>query len=151
MEVGWFIMSVFEHLKGLLNVQVELLDIAKKKEEVLIKNEIEELNKLIRLESSLVSKSRLLEKSVTTLLSEQSLISYIENEEMPTSDLIAVQKQLLDTVYQLKEQNDLNQKLLQDSLTFVQGSIQLLQPESKTYTKEAAAKSKPRTLFDSKA
>ncbi|GAF14039.1 flagellar protein [Bacillus sp. JCM 19045] len=85
------------------------------------------------------------------LLATQSLSSYIEQASELKDDLTHTQKQLLDTVNSLKEQNELNQRLLSDSLTFVQGSIQLLQPENKTYTKEASAKSKPRTLFDSKA
>ncbi|MBM7840436.1 flagellar biosynthesis/type III secretory pathway chaperone [Alkalihalobacillus xiaoxiensis] len=144
-------MSVLEQLNALLEVHSELLHLSKQKESIIIKNDIDELNKIIRIEASHVSKSRMLEKSVMQLLATQSLSSYIEQANELKDDLTHTQKQLLDTVNSLKEQNELNQRLLSDSLTFVQGSIHLLRPENKTYTKEASAKSKPRTLFDSKA
>jgi flagellar biosynthesis/type III secretory pathway chaperone len=146
-------MNLTALLKSLSEVQLELLVIAKQKEPIIIENRIEELNRLIRQESSLISKSRLLEQAIVTSAGSETLNAALKNTVEETSELQFIQADLLETVTELKIRNDVNQKLLSDSLAFVQGSLQLLQPnqDAGTYTKEAAAKLEGKALFDSKA
>lgn len=88
-------MSVLEQLNALLEVHSELLHLSKQKESIIIKNDIDELNKIIRIEASHVSKSRMLEKSVMQLLATQSLSSYIEQASELKDDLTHTQNSYL--------------------------------------------------------
>ena len=69
--------------------------------------------------------------------------------------LLSLQKSLVEQIEKLKQQNELNQQLLQDSLRFVNLSLDVLQPEPETgnYGRPNKEQDEPqgRSMFDSKA
>ncbi len=141
--------SAKKSLENLLHVQKELLASAQKKRQALIQNQLEQLAQLTGTESSLISKSRLLEKALAEALNGKTLSEMaIQDEECRV-----LQTQLTEVVQQLKAENEQNQKLLMDSIAFVQGTLQVMQPkgDATTYTKDAVATGKTKAVFDSKA
>ena len=84
----------------------------------------------------------------------QDCLPYVKAQEYMT--LTTLQSQLVEKVSLLKKQNDLNQQLLKQSLSFVQLSLDLLTPDIDTYNYERPDSSQPfeqhgRSLFDSNA
>lgn len=151
MEIRRSLMKVASLLREMTDVQLALLDLTKRKQPIIVENNLEELNQIIGQESSLVSKTRLLEKAIVRESEGRSLTSIVTTSE--DEEFRLFRDTLMTTIDQLKKQNEINQKLLNDSLAFVQGSLQLLQPNNsnKTYTREASEKNESKTLFDSKA
>jgi hypothetical protein len=77
-------------------------------------------------------------------------------EEQERQILTILQSQLVEKVSRVKKQNDLNQQLLEQSLAFVQMSIDLLTPDIETYNYERPNRNQSyeqhgRSLFDSNA
>ncbi|WP_054704366.1 flagellar protein FlgN [Bacillus sp. JCM 19041] len=144
-------MKVALLLREMTDVQLALLDLTRRKQPIIVENNLKELNQIIGQESSLVSKSRLLEKAIVRESEGRSLSSIVETSGDEES--LMLRDTLLTTIHELKNQNEINQKLLNDSLAFVQGSLQLLQPNdsNKTYTRQASEKNESKALFDSKA
>ena len=64
----------------------------------------------------------------------QDCLPYVKAQEHQT--LTTLQSQLVEKVSLLKKQNDLNQQLLKQSLSFVQLSLDLLTPDIDTYNYE---------------
>lgn len=91
------------------------------------------------------------EKTVTELL------TYIDHEEQKVALEQSVTK-LIEKIVLLREQEDLNNRLLQQSMQFVQLTLDMLQPDSRNihYGEHAKTKQKPqqvpsnRSVFDSK-
>ncbi|RXJ02287.1 flagellar protein FlgN [Anaerobacillus alkaliphilus] len=81
------------------------------------------------------------------------LLSYVTAEEKHL--LATLQQRLLDVIKSLKEKNDLNQKLIHDSLRFVNLSLDMIKPQAETgnYGRPNKEDDEPegRSLFDSKA
>lgn len=77
-------------------------------------------------------------------------------KEAEREELISLQKKLIEEITKLKQQNELNQQLIQDSLRFVNLSLDMIQPDIDTgnYGRSSKEDDEPihgRSLFDSKA
>ena len=145
-----------------------LLDIAYKKTEAIKTGDMDSLNKLLKDEQAHVAGISQLEQQrqlgVTDYLRAKgiaptdnptvALVLENTNTEKEKEQLTAARNQLLLTIGTLKEQNDLNQKLIFQSLQFVNMNLKMLRPtpDKINYSKNEA-KGPANTLgyFDSKA
>ncbi|SHI38555.1 flagellar protein FlgN [Lutispora thermophila] len=120
------------------NVYKELLSISKKKKDVIIDNKIDELDSIIKMEGNLVLEISKLEdereKAVDELAKElgcdgkELSISYLcsKLEDRRVVDLKKIADNIGKTLSELKEINDLNGKLIEQSLEYVNFSINLV-------------------------
>lgn len=81
-------------------------------------------------------------------------LNYMYEQEKESAT--ALQLKLVDQVTLIKQQNDLNQQLLEQSLAFVQMSLDLLTPDMDSYNYERPNRQQlheqlSRSLFDSNA
>jgi len=156
-------------LQNLLSLQEELYDKSRIKTEVIKKGDLEELKWMTNEERNLIKSINTAQKElmnhVKSFLQQHHSISmdqpnlrdclaYVKGQEH--QKLITLQSQLVEKVSLLKKQNDLNQQLLKQSLSFVQMSLELLIPEIDTYNYERPDGKQPyeqngRSLFDSNA
>lgn len=158
--------TIIDILEELLHVHVEFVDLSKTKTNVVKNGDVDTLSSIIARERKLtrrmekVEKERqqymatwfeanqpqMQEKTVTTLLSQ------VESEN-DKEQLIEITTELTRTMAQLKQQEQLNRMLIQQSLQFVHFSLDLMNPtiESMNYgtNKEKQVRSK-QSLFDSK-
>lgn len=165
-------------LKPLINaceeivaVQEQLVNLSQRKRDILVQGNIDSLSKLIQEESKLV---RLLGKLEEVRISRMK--GYLESkgvltEELTLSQLLQIIPEKADqtqiqeladklqqTIQELQEHNELNAKLIQDSLNYINESIELMTDQSKetiNYQRPAGnAKAKStsaRSFFDTKA
>ncbi|WP_342566968.1 flagellar protein FlgN [Psychrobacillus sp. FSL K6-4046] len=164
-------MSIDNILHSLTNLNLlhkSLLDIAYKKTEAIKMGDMDSLNKLLKDEQAHVAGISQLEQQrqlgVTDYLRAKG-IAPIDNptvahvlENTPTEkekeQLKAARNQLLLTIDSLRKENDLNQKLIFQSLQFVNMNLEILRPtpDKINYSKNEA-RGPENTLghFDSKA
>ena len=159
------IITVLEHL---LSLHEALLENSKTKTEVIKVGDVESLKLITNEERQSVKMVNTAQKDLlnhTKDFLEQHSISmdiptlqdclpYVKEHEYQT--ITTIQSQLVEKVSLLKKQNDLNQQLLKQSLSFVQLSLDLLTPEIDTYNYERPDGNQPyehlgRSLFDSNA
>ncbi len=158
---------IIECMQKLVQVHHTFNQLAAEKTQSLLKGDISHLRSILHKESASLKQlqQRELERrrlvriffnskgfvtengTITELLPH---LSGVEKEE-----LLSLQKNLMEEIEQLKQKNELNQQLLQDSLRFVNLSLDIIQPEfdSGTYSKSNMDADEPqgRSLFDSKA
>ncbi|WAA12028.1 flagellar protein FlgN [Fervidibacillus halotolerans] len=133
-------------LEKQLEIHTKLYDLAIKKVDIVKKGKIEALNELMKEEQKLISAIQMMENEREKELgrlypAEEKLptisqcIQMADQEEGPI--LQHVYEQLLTTLQKMKQQNELNQQLIENSLQFVNFSLQLLRPrpESLTYNR----------------
>lgn len=165
-------------LEKMLQAHEQLLNLAREKQEVLIKGDVQELNKLLKEESTLVKQIGKLEAlrqrqaqglaarhrvNADEELTLEKLLAAIpdagddstgENGKQQVLDLA---RRLRDVIGRIKEQNELNMRLTQDALQMVNYSLELLTQtdEEITYHKpNNAGQQAPaagRGFFDAKA
>lgn len=168
--------SIIEVLMDVLEQEVkvheELLDIAEKKTPIIIKGNLDELSEISELEQSKVEELTSLEKKReesmydicmvlgkkpgTVKLSE--LIELMESQPSVKERLSNSYRQLKNVVYELKDRNEHNRILINDSLEMAEFSINLLQntqivPDTANYNKGAYNVEQggtDRALFDTK-
>lgn len=116
----------------------ELIEISSQKTDVVIQGNIEVLKQLIEKEQQLVAETKKLEQAREQILTQLSNAFGITPEEITLQDLIEhldqedkkafnlVREKLQKTVIQLQYKNNLNQKLLENSLEYVQFSMNLI-------------------------
>lgn len=142
-----------------------LLHLAEKKKEVITEGKVKELDQITQVEQSLIIKigkeEQRREKVVEMIKKEVSLRDDItvsalihHLEEADQQVLEEARVSLLNTLGRIKETNDLNQVLIQDSLEFIQFNINILtrSEQSPSYgQKQGEAKPTQRNnLFDVK-
>ena len=159
------IITVLEHL---LSLQEELLEKSKTKTEVIKVGDVEALKLITNEERKSIKMVNTAQKDLlnhSKNFLEQRCISmdtptlqdclpFVKEQEYMT--LTTLKSQLVEKFSLLKKQNDLNQQLLKQSLSFVQLSLDLLTPDIDTYNYERPDCSQPfeqhgRSLFDSNA
>ncbi|HEU5139259.1 MAG TPA: flagellar protein FlgN [Bacillales bacterium] len=159
---------MIETMEALVSVHKTLNEHAKEKTRVLKEGDIKALEALMKKEEAAAAKLKELEdtriRRVDEFLSEKEIIGedvsmsqllkFTNPEE--ERELLEVQSRLMDEIVQLKQQNALNQELIEQSLKFVDMSLHLFQPnkEPANYRHPDQAKSpgQPgRSLFDSQA
>lgn len=134
--------AICSTLTKLERMHKSLLELAIKKTEIITVGDIEALDQMLKDEQAHVAAIDKLEqqrqKQVTDYLEAKGLAStdkatvadVIEAAEQQTEKdtLLAVRNRLLQMINDLKNQNDLNQKLVFQSLQFVNFTLDALQP-----------------------
>ncbi|GIP65200.1 hypothetical protein J32TS6_37550 [Virgibacillus pantothenticus] len=158
--------SILDLLERLLHLHMELIELAKKKTEVVKTGDVDTLSSILAAERKQIRKIEKAEKerqhkmaawfaanqcqdqdhTVTTLL---SLVKSGEEKEK----LVELTTLLTKSMTELKQQEQLNYMLIQQSLQFVQFSLNVMNPsiQSVNYgTTENQTRSVKQSLFDSK-
>ncbi|HEU4964907.1 MAG TPA: flagellar protein FlgN [Bacilli bacterium] len=157
-------------VESLLHEHEQLLTLANRKKDILIKGDMQALNDLVkeelgcvqrveRLEGERLGAGRLLAArlglAVDQLTAERVIA--LASDEAEATQMQALTERLRSTVNELQKQNDLNKQLIEQSLQFVRLSVDLLSesPLVPTYggtgaTNEPYSTGKT-SYFDSKA
>lgn len=159
------IVSILEKLE---KMHKSLLELSLKKTELVKKGDMEELDKMLKNEQSHVAAIGTLEQQRQALVRDYlnakgialadppSVLDVIEaaDTEEERNQLEEVRKSLMLVIDDLRRQNDLNQKLVFQSLQFVNMTLDMLRPrpEQINYSgKEIQSQQTTRTSFDSQA
>ena len=158
---------IIENMKKLVQIHEAILELATEKTTCLTKGDISHLKSIMQKEAVLLKQLQRLEQErqrlvlffmrskglVTESGTLTELLPHVDEEEQKT--LSSFQKHLIQLITKLKEKNELNQQLIQDSLRFVNLSLDVLHPEQETgnYGRPDKEDDEPlgRSLFDSKA
>ncbi|MCM3716129.1 flagellar protein FlgN [Alkalihalobacillus oceani] len=161
--------AITELLEALITIHHELNKAAGQKVELIKKGDMPALEELVRAEAKLVRKAQatesMREKVVRTFLLSKGKVTenatLAEVKEWATTEereqLDALQQQLVTELHLLKRQNELNQQLIEESLRFVNLSLDLMVPhqEDISYKRPNERDDQPydtgHSLFDSKA
>lgn len=158
----------FQPLINILKKQKELYEslylLAVKKMEIVKKNNIDALNQIMKDEQTHISAIHVLESEREQLMEKMAngkkpftlsdCINIANNQEKEV--LTEISEQLVTLLEKLKEQNDLNQQLLYQSLQFINFSLNLLNPEASipSYgpqgTHQGIERQPAKSLFNSK-
>jgi len=120
-------------LEELISVQKQLINFADHKKTVLIERKIDELNKLVQEEIKVVKQLNDLEnereKLVKTLLEKHPTLSFSQFVEQiqdagTRTNLQLQLKTLQQLMGELQAKNKINERLLKDSMSFVQHMIE---------------------------
>ena len=117
----------------------ELLGLAKEKQDVIIQNDIETLQKLTNLENMVISQNNRLEKKRMALVNDISevlghggseidlatLLSLLDGQE-EQAKLKDVGERIRSVLNELKEVNDVNNSLIQNSLDYIEYSLNVI-------------------------
>ncbi|WP_079415146.1 flagellar protein FlgN [Paenibacillus ferrarius] len=164
------IAQLLEVLENLISIHQTMLELAAQKTPVLVNNQVVELNTIIHKENKLIKQIEELERMRVQLTGEY-LISrgYNPDPKVRVSDLIKiifkaeekkalseVQARLLDVMTEMKKQNEVNQKLIEQSLAFIDFSLDLFvkTPEQDAFYQhpnQSGYNSVRNGIFDTKA
>lgn len=151
--------ALIRNLEQSCQICQELKVYAEKKKDAVIHNNLDELNRIVYAENKLVQQADALEQERQQLAVKymqhsgfmpvgqisMSVIIGVTHDAQRKQELMKLQKQLSELVNDLKERNDLNQQLIQQSLDYLQFHLELLVEDggdAVTYQHPAAAKAK---------
>ncbi|GAA4873891.1 hypothetical protein GCM10023310_61920 [Paenibacillus vulneris] len=162
--------ALIQIMTALNDVHENLLELAERKKQVLIQNDVEQLMQIVSKENKLVKQIGELDQQRVEAIGQFMIEKgYKPNPKVTVSDLtkiifnvedkkalLGMQKQLLGNIHKLKELNQLNQQLIEHSLAFLEYSLDLIagppedeytykNPQMNTYGSKRAG------LFDTKA
>ncbi|MED0686251.1 flagellar protein FlgN [Anoxybacillus ayderensis] len=145
-------------MEKLLTFHRGLLQLAEQKTEAIKKSDIYALQQMMAKEQKYVMAIRQLESERMSLLShlpeeEQTVRRYAEQlEETERTKLLRLAGDLSETIARLKEQNELNMQLLQQSLQFIHFTLDLMIPNEQdvTYDPKRTDELSPRSSFEAK-
>ncbi len=133
------IAPLYDVLDQLLQQHQALCTLARQKKEVLIKNEIETLMEITKQESKLLKAVEQTEASRVELVKQLCAARGLSLESVTLQDLIKsttsleeknrlahYRQELIRIVSELRQANELNQQLLEQSLSFIQHNLDLL-------------------------
>jgi flagellar biosynthesis/type III secretory pathway chaperone len=143
-------------LERLFKSHEDLLALGERKTEVLKLGDMKTLDVLLKEEDFQVKKLQMIEKERMVKFAKVTLGNIYEQAEEPEKErLMHLQEQIIQAYGKLKNRNELNQELLEQSLQFVNMSLSMVQPNSEPdiYSKNNAEdySSNGISLFDSKA
>lgn len=129
--------KLLEILEGQKQVYRDLLDISKNKTDIIVEGKVQELENITKVEQTLILKMRdlesQLEKHVKNLIDELSikeknvtisvLLSYLQGEDKKKLEELRVS--IFNVINELEHVNQLNSKLIQNSLQYINFSINL--------------------------
>jgi flagellar biosynthesis/type III secretory pathway chaperone len=161
--------QIINMMEKLVDVHQTLNEQGVRKTEILKTGEMKALEALMKEEEATVSQLKAFEDernaAVDSFLEQKSilpgnvtieaLIKFVKPEEQDR--LTAVHQMLLNEIVALKQRNELNQQLIQQSLQFVNLSLNMVQPQAQPTNYDRPGKQKNQTdnnrhsLFDSKA
>lgn len=149
-----------------LNVYKEMLEVTNKKTEVITAGHVKDLDKITQLENTIIINIGKLEdkrekvveniRKQLGLQEELNMTNIMEHlDKQAANDIEIIKSQLLDTLNKLKEKNQLNNVLIQDSLEFINLNIELLTSTSEqgTYNNKTGKEKSSQNVsfFDAKA
>ncbi|ANB60193.1 flagellar protein FlgN [Anoxybacteroides amylolyticum] len=153
-------------LEKYLTVHEQLLQSSRKKTEVLKKGDTDALMTIVKEEQKILAMINQMEKKRMELMTDfahdclaQDLTLTACIELAPSSEQVVLkrlQDQLLEVMAELKEVNELNQQLIEQSLQFVNMTLQLILPQPQEISYRHPHSTSLRqdnswTIFDSKA
>ncbi|MDQ0156924.1 flagellar protein FlgN [Robertmurraya andreesenii] len=160
---------IIQALNNMTKLHRSMVALAKQKTEIIKKGDINSLQNLLKEENKHIQAIQRLEmglKNETTLflqknrieMEQPSLSAAIEiANELEKEALLQGKQELENNIKELSIQNQLNQQLLEQSLQFVNISLDLLQPDIDSYNYDRSEngaqenRQQSRSLFDSKA
>lgn len=162
--------EVIRSLEALNEIHETLLKLGEQKRQVLINNKVNELTQITNQESKLMKQVAGQEQQwldyTTKFLEEKGykpnpdmtmteLVKLVFNAEEKQS-LLDTQSKLLRTIQKLKEMNALNQQMIEQSLSYIDYTLDLMtgDPDQDMFYKnpsQQAKKSKGKGFFDTKA
>lgn len=166
------VQSIISILDKLEKMHKSLLEHAYKKTELVKKGDMQELDNMLKIEQSHVAAIETLEQQRQKIVTDYFRAKGIAHSDIPTvADVIeaaskeeerqqlqAVRDRLMETIEELKRQNDLNQKLVFQSLQFVNMSLDLMRPRPQENTMNYSSKevrgtnnAAKKAFFDSQA
>lgn len=159
------VQTIVRSLEELTNIHEDLIDISKEKTELIKSGSPENLQKLLIKEQKYIHKLEQREQN-----RERAVFDWLEKEGMKTSTPITeimehisdkkirekleqITTKLTKAITDLKHQEQMNQSLLQQSVQFVQLSLNTMNPTLKNvnYDKKSSVSGERRSMFDSKA
>lgn len=133
--------KVLDTLNKLERMHRSLLELGTKKTEIIKANDMEQLTEILKTEQAHVAAIETLEQQRQMLVTDYFQAKGIATADMPTvtqlievasaeekPELAAIRDRLLTVVDELKNVNTLNQKLVMQSLQYINFSLDLLQP-----------------------
>ena len=161
--------KIVEQLKEALrqeqNLYQALLELADQKTMMVVRNKVQELEKLTLKEQQFIREMGRFEQIRQSLLGHfakekeltevpenlSALLSFLPKEE--AEEIETLRESLIAIIHEISEKNRLNETLIQQSLDFIQINLEALtqQENGNPYGNKADAKSKQsRQLFDAK-
>lgn len=153
-------------LEELITIHEQLIEVSNEKTEIIKSGEMERIQRLLTKERKYVSQLELIEQERTKMVKTWFLQQKVPLEDMTMTRMLQVIKDdkikrdlevivttLVESMTQLKQQEQLNSELILQSLQFVQFSLDLLDPSlahmnyGKKQSDELVVK---RSAFDSK-
>jgi flagellar biosynthesis/type III secretory pathway chaperone len=134
------VQGLIDTMDKLNQVHLALLELSEQKTAVLVQNEVDKLNQIVNKETNLIKQISQLDlqriQDIRDFLIQKD---YKPNPNITVADLIKLvvkaedkkslmdaQKVLLETIDKLKDLNQLNHKLIEHSLAFIDYSMDLL-------------------------
>ena len=160
------ITAINESLQALTRIHEELLEVSKRKTDIIKEGSIEKLQALLAeerkyikvLEQAEQKRQKEVEKWYTDQqlpLEEMTITNMLHmlTDKQDQQVLENVTIQLTEAITELKQQERLNQTLIQQSMQFVQLSLDMLNPtiQNMNYGKTKDHEGAKRSVFDSKA
>ncbi|CAG7655463.1 flagellar protein FlgN [Paenibacillus allorhizosphaerae] len=163
-------LALTQLMTALNDIHANLLELAQQKKQILIKNQVDQLLEILKKENRLIKQVTDLEQQRVGVIGDFMIEKgYKPNPRVTISDLTKIifnieekkslidsQKQLLSTIRRLREVNAVNQQLIEQSLAFIDYSLDLIvgPPEDEvTYhkSKSQGYGTKWQGLFDTRA
>ena len=158
---------IIKTLEDLEKIYENLLSLSEEKKNLIIEGKVKELDKILQIENQLVMKISKLESeredAITKLAQELNLpkenltVSYVCNvvKDPRCTMLSKITKRIGNILNKLKEVNEVNGKLIEQSLEYIRFSINLITDSLETHNgvyeaKADEGKDKKASLFDAK-
>lgn len=159
--------ELYEAMQRLVDLHVDLVEISQNKTEEIKQGDMEKLSKLLMQERKQVQLISQKESERQELVEKFFVEKNAENEEQTMTNLLAfiddetekvefekVMSALIDAIVELREIEQLNKELMEQSMQLVQLSLDMLQPSINRMNydgKQNIQESSKRSVFDSKA
>ncbi|MBP2078907.1 flagellar protein FlgN [Oceanobacillus polygoni] len=158
--------TIRQSLKELVQIHTDLLATSEEKTRIVKEGSIENLQTLLVKERKLLRLSEQAEKKRQQSVSDWCEANRISNEDATITTILkhilseteqvkleSIATQLTELITKLKQQEQLNQALISQSMQFVQLSLDLMSPtlKSMNYGVKKETEVSNRSVFDSKA
>lgn len=160
------IQTIINTLKKLITIHKELCKVSEEKTDIIIDGSVEKLQHLLGkerkylqlLEQFEMKRQREVEKwfEVNDLLTEEMTITnmlQVITNEIDKKKLEKVTIELTNIITRLKQQEQLNQDLIRQSMQFVHMSLEMINPtiNDMNYGEKISNRTENRSVFDSQA
>lgn len=137
--------KIIQNLTNLVRMHKSLLDLATKKTDIIVESNMEELDALIKKEQAHVAAIEQLERQRQQLVTDYlaakgsassltpTVAELIEAADAPNKAKIqTIREELLTIIDALKAKNELNQKMVYQSLQMVNMTLDMMRPQPMT-------------------